>query len=99
MVRLARIVVAMPGKTFEVLAALKEAAAAVKAAAGVDVIVFGSMGAQVGEFISVSNYESLADFEAKMTKVLSSSQYQSAIKKFEGMVVPGASRDHLLREM
>lgn len=99
MIRLARIVVAIPGKTFEVLAALKEAAAAVKTAAGVDMLVFGSMGAQVGEFISVSTYESLADFEAKMAKILANSQYQAAIKKFEGLLVPGASRDHLLREM
>jgi len=99
MVRLARITVALPGKMSELMAALKETAEAVKAAAGVEVMVFASMGAQVGEFISVTNYDSLADFEEKGSKVLASPAYQAAIKKFEGLAVPGASRDHLLRQV
>jgi hypothetical protein len=99
MIRLARIVVAMPGKTFELLAALKEAAGAVKAAAGVEVMVFGSLGAQVGEYISVSNYDSLADFEEKGGKILASPEYQAVVKKFEGLIVPGSSRDHFLRQV
>jgi hypothetical protein len=48
-VRLARIHVAMPGKSFALMAVLKEAAETVKAPAGVDITAFGSMGAQVGE--------------------------------------------------
>ena len=69
---------------FELMAALKEAAKAVKAAAGVEVMVFSSMEAQVGEFISVTNYDSLADFEEKGSKVLASPAYQAAVKKFDG---------------
>jgi hypothetical protein len=99
MIRLARITVAMPGKSFELLAALKETAGAVKAAAGVDVTVFGSMGAQVGEFVSVSNYASLAEFEEKAAKVLASPLYQAAVKKYEGLIVPGSTHDHFLRQV
>ena len=99
MVRLARIVVAMPGKTSEVAALLKETAAIIKSVVGVDVIVFSSLGAQVGELMSVSNYNNLADFEEKGTKILGSAEYQAAIKKFEGLLVPGASHDHLLRQI
>ena len=80
MIRLARINVAMPGKTFELHAALKEAAAIIKRVAGVEVTTFASMGAQVGETISVSNYGSLADFEEKSAKILGSPEYQAVVK-------------------
>ena len=99
MVRLARIHVALPGKSFALVAVLKEAAEAVKAAAGVEVMVFGSLGAQVGEYISVSNYDSLGDFETKAVKILGDERYQAVIKKLEGLVVPGSSRDHFLRSV
>ena len=99
MIRLARISLAAPGKTFELMAALKEVASVVKSVAGVEVTTFASMGAQVGEFVSVSNYSSLADFEEKSAKVLGSPKYHEAVKKFEGLMVPGAARDHFLREI
>jgi hypothetical protein len=41
----ARINVAMPGKTFELMAAVKEAAAIVKSLTGLEVTTFPSMGA------------------------------------------------------
>jgi hypothetical protein len=99
MIRLARIDVAAPGKTFELMAALKEAASVVKSVAGVEVTTFASMGAQVGEFFSVSNYSNLADFEEKSAKILGSAKYQEVVKKLEGLIVPGASHDHFLREI
>jgi hypothetical protein len=99
MIRLARLAVAMPGKSFELLAALKESAAIVKSVSGIDVTIFGSMGAQVGEYVSVTNYSSLADFEEKAAKILGSAQYQAVVKKFEGLVVPGSTHDHFLRQV
>ncbi len=99
MIRLARIFVAMPGETFELLAVLKEAAAVVKKIAGVEVMTFASMGSNVGEFVSVSNYSSLAEFEEKSTKLLGSAEYQSVVKKIRGLVVPGSSHDHFLRQI
>ena len=59
MIRLARINVAMPGKTFELMAALKETAEVVQSVTGAEVLTFASMGSHVGEFVSVSNYASL----------------------------------------
>src|SRR5271154_1559230 len=94
MIRLARISLAMPGKIFELLAVLKEAAAVVKSVTGVEVTIFSSMGARVGEYVSVSNYSSLADFEEKMTKLLDSAEWQAMVKKFEGLNVPGSTHDH-----
>ena len=99
MIRFARIRLAAPGKEFELMAAVKEAASVVKSVSGVEVTTFASMGAQVGEFVSVSNYSSLADFEEKSAKLLGSAKYQEVVKKFQGLMVPGASRDHFLREI
>ena len=99
MIRLARIVVAMPGKVFELQAVLKEAAAVVQKVGSVEVLTFASMGANVGEFVSVSNYNSLADFEEKATKILASAEYQAVVGKLEGLVVPGSSHDHFLRQV
>ncbi len=99
MIRLARISLAMPGKTFEVMTALKEAASVIKSVTGVEVTIFSSMGAQVGEYVSVSNYSSLADFEEKMAKLLGSAEWQAMVKKFEGLMVPGSTRDHFLRQI
>jgi hypothetical protein len=42
------------------------------------------------------NYDSLADFEEKGAKILGNAQYQAVVKKLDGLVVPGSSRDHLL---
>jgi hypothetical protein len=99
MIRLARIHVAMPGKTFELLAALKEAADIVKSVTGLEVTTLVSMGAQVGETVSVINYKSMAEFDEMMTKVLGSKAYQAVVKKFETLIVPGSSRDHFLRQV
>ena|SRR5271157_5768375 len=99
MIRLARIAVAMPGKTFELMAALKEAASVVKSVTGVEVTIFSSMGAHIGEYVSVSNYSSLADFEEKMAKLLGSAEWQAMVKKFEGLIVPGSAHDHFLRQV
>jgi hypothetical protein len=99
MIRLARINVATPGKTLELMAVLKEAAGVAKAVAGIEIMNFASMGAQVGETVSVSNYSSLADFEEKAGKLFASPEWQAMIRKFEGLVVPGASRDHFLRQI
>ena len=99
MISLARITVAMPGKTFELMAALKEAASVIKSVTGVEVTIFSSMGAQVGEYANVSNYSSLADFEEKMAKLVGSAEWQAVVKKFEGLIVPGSTHDHFLRQI
>jgi hypothetical protein len=99
MIRLARIYLASPGKSFDLLEVLKELRDAVKAAAGVDVMILATMGSQVGEYFSASNYDSLADFEAKGTKILGDARYQAAVKKLDGLVVPGSSRDYFMRQV
>jgi hypothetical protein len=99
MIRYARTVVPAPGKSFELLTLSKEVAAVVKAVAGVEVTVFGRLGAQVGEVVSVSEFSNLADFEEKTAKILASAQYQAVIKKFEGVIVPGSAHDRLLRQL
>jgi hypothetical protein len=99
MIRLARIQLAMPGKGFELIAAVKEAASVVKAVTGHEVMTFASMGAQVGETVSVVNFDSWAEYEEATDKLIASRDYQAIVKKFEGLVVPGASRDHFLRQI
>ncbi len=99
MIRLARIQLAMPGKGFEFMAVVKEAAGVVKAVTGARGRDFRQHGAQVGETVSVVNFGSWADYEEAMAKLLASRDYQAIVKKFEGLTVPGASRDHLLRQI
>jgi hypothetical protein len=99
MIRLARISTAMPGRLFELQAVLKEVAAVVKAVSGVEVLIFGSMGAKIGEMVTASNYSSLADFEEKWAKILGSAEYQAVVKKLEGLIVPGSPHEHFLRQI
>ena len=99
MIRLARINLALPGKAFELMAALKEAASIAKSVTGLEVTNFVSMGSKVGETVSVVNYGSLADYEEKTAKLLASAEWQTLAKKFEALVVPGYSHDHFLRQI
>jgi hypothetical protein len=98
-VRLARLYTAMPGKIPEVLAVSKEVAAVVKRIADIDALVFASMGNQIGQFVTVTNYASFADFEEKALKILGSTEYQAIVKKYDGLLVPGSAHEHLLREV
>jgi hypothetical protein len=99
MIRLARVHVAAPGKTFELIAALKEAAGVVKVVTGLELTNFISMGAQVGETVSVMNFSSMEMFEEASVRLLTSKDWQARTRKFEGLVVPGLSRDQLLRQI
>ena len=49
--------------------------------------------------MSVVNFGSWAEYEEARAKLLASRDYQAIVKKFEGLTVPGASRDHLLRQI
>ena len=99
MIRLARVHVAAPGKAFELIAALKEAAGIAKAMTGLELTNFISIGAQVGETVSVMNFSSMEMFEEASVKLLTSKDWQMRTKKLEGLVVPGLSRDQLLRQI
>jgi hypothetical protein len=99
MIRLARSYVAMPGKYFEAVAAVKEAGAIVEKVAGVKVTIFTRLGGQVGELTSVTNYSNLADLEERAAKILASAEYQAVVKKLEGLIVPGQYNDRLMREV
>ena len=99
MIKLARVHVAAPGKTFELIAALREAAGIAKGVTGLELTNFISMGAQVGETVSVMNFSSMEMFEEATVKLLTSKDWQLRTKKFEGLVVPGLSHDQLLRQI
>ena len=45
------------------------------------------------------NFSSMAMFEEASVKLLTSKDWQARTKKLEGLVVPGASRDQLLRQV
>jgi hypothetical protein len=98
-IRLARSYTAMPAKSTEVLAIAREVAAVIKRVADVDVTIFATMGSQVNEFVSVTNYSSFAEFEEKGNKILGNPEYQAVIRKYEGLLVPGSIHDRLLREV
>ncbi len=99
MIRLARINLALPGKQFELIAALKESAALVKEITGVEVTTFASMGSKVGETVSVLNFNSYDEWEDLSAKLLSNPKWQAFSNKLEGLIVPGYAHDHFLREV
>ena len=97
MITFVRSAVALPGKMFEVLAFAKEMAAVVKRANGTDLSVGSSVGGVVGEIVWISTYDSLAQMEERVAKMTADPGYVAALKKAEGLLVPGATRDHIWR--
>jgi hypothetical protein len=99
MVTFLRTIVAMPGKIVEAMTAAKEMAALVKKATGVDVAVGASIGGSVSEFAWISHYDSLAHMEVANDKMLADADVRAGMKKFEHLLAPGMSRDHIWRHV
>jgi len=87
----------MPGKIFDLLAFAKEAASAIKSANGTVVSVSTSIGGVVGEVAWTSTYESLAQMEERTAKMMADAGYTALLKRADGLVVPGATRDQIWR--
>jgi antibiotic biosynthesis monooxygenase (ABM) superfamily enzyme len=98
MITFTRTLTALPGKTFEVIAYIKETQALVKKVVGLESTIYAVSGGAVGEFVSVLRFDSFAHFEEVVLKLLASPEYQAIVKKGEGLVAPGA-RDQLLRSI
>ena len=95
MITFVRTIVAMPGRIAETLAAAKEMSGLVKRATGVDVAVTTSVGGNVSEIAWISRHDSLAQLETINEKMFADADVRAGMKKFEGLLVPGASRDHI----
>jgi hypothetical protein len=99
MITFVRTIQAMPGKIVETLTNAKEMAGLVKRATGVDVAVGASFGGSISELAWISHYDNLAQMEAANDKMLGDAEIRAAMKKFENLLVPGASRDHIWRHI
>jgi hypothetical protein len=92
-------IVAMPAKIVETVTIAKEMAELIKRATGVEVAAGASFGGRVNEVALISQYDSLAHMEAASDKVLADADFLAGVKRFEGLLVPGASRDHIWRHV
>jgi hypothetical protein len=99
MIVFVRTMVAMPGKTMELIAFAKEIAKVVKQANGVEVSVSTSIGGAAGAVAWTSMAESLAELEKGTATLMANAEYQSMLKKAEGLVVPGSTHDQLWRRL
>jgi hypothetical protein len=99
MVTFVRTIQAMPGKIVDALAAAKEMAALVKRATGVDVATGASFGGSFSEIAWIADYDSVAHMEVASDKMLADADVRAAMKKFEHLLVPGASRDRIWRHV
>lgn len=95
MVTFVRTAVALPGKIFEALAVAKEIAALVKRTTGAELAVATGFGGVFGEIAWVSHPDSLAQMEEMNAKLMGEAEVRTAFKKWETLLVPGASRDHI----
>ena len=99
MITFVRTTVAMPGKLFELLAVAKEIAGLVKRVTGKDLAVSAAVGGVVGEIAWIAHYDSLAQLDEGNAKIMADAEVRSMVKKLEGLVVPGTTRDHLWRHL
>jgi hypothetical protein len=99
MITFVRTIVALPGKIGDVVALAKETAAHVKRVTGTDVAVGMSFGGAFSEVAWISHADSLADMEAANDKMMADAELRAQFKKWENMIVPGASRDHIWRHV
>jgi hypothetical protein len=92
-----RTTVAKPGKHPELLAFAKEIASVVKRASGTEVSVGNSICGTPGEIVWTSHNDSLSQLEERATKMSASTEYATMLKKGEGLIVAGTTRDHIWR--
>ena len=96
-VRYVRTSLALPGKFFEALAVVKEAAAIVEKVTGSKVTTMTRIGGPVGEITNVVIYSNLAELEETSTKLLANAEYQAMSRKLAGLI--SEANDRLLREV
>jgi hypothetical protein len=99
MITFVRTIVAAPGKSLDVVAQAKEMAALVKRVTGADLAVGAALGGTFGEIAWITHYESLAQMDEANVKMMADPEFRVASKKFENLLVPGASRDHIWRHI
>ena len=99
MITLVRTIVAAPGKSLDALAQAKEMAALVERVTGAELSVGVAMGGVFGEIAWIGHYDSLAQMDEANVKMMASADFRAESKKFESLLVPGASRDHIWRHV
>lgn len=99
MITFVRTIVAAPGKSVDAVAQAKEMAVLVKRVTGADLSVGIAMGGVFGEIAWITHYDSLAQMDEANAKMMASADFRAESKKFENLLVPGASRDHIWRHV
>lgn len=99
MITFVRTLVAMPGRVFDVLTQAKEIAGLAKQVTGVEIAVGTSFGGSISEIAMISRFDSLAQMEAANDKMMADANVRAGMRKFEGLLVPGTSRDHVWRHV
>jgi hypothetical protein len=97
MITAARSAQAMPGKLGEAIALLKEIAAFVKSKHGLEVQIKVQIAGPVGRLSWISNFDSLADYEATSNKILADKEYHALVGKAAGAFIPGHTHETLWR--
>lgn len=97
MITFCRSVSIAPGMLSAAMAFANEIKAQVKATSGVDLQIAVPIGGKASRLAWIGNYESLAELDTAMVKLLGDPQYQELVKKAAGIVVPDTLVDEIWR--
>jgi len=99
MITFVRTAVAAPGKLGEALMWGKEITAIVKRVTGKDMAVANPFGGGVTEVAWIAQWDSVAQADEALSKLMTDREYVSALGKAANLLVAGTARDHIWKHV
>lgn len=98
MITLVRSATVLPGKLGEAIAWGKEGVAIIKRVTGKEVAFCTAFGGQISGVAWISQYDSVAQIEDDLAKLMADREYAAALTKAT-MFVPGSGHDQMWRHL
>ena len=97
MITFVRSLTVQPGKIGEAVGWGKELVGIVKRVTGKDLALCTSFGGAIGALAWIGNYDSMAQIEDTLAKLMADREYLAAIGKAGQLAVPGSGHDQFWR--
>jgi hypothetical protein len=99
MITFVRTAVAMPGKLGDLVPIAKEIGAISKRVNSRELTVGMAFGGNGSEVAWIVQYDSLAQSEEFLTRLMADAEYRALLKQIETLLVPGSLRDQIWRHV
>jgi hypothetical protein len=99
MITFIRTAQAIPGKAGDAIAWGKEIAAIVNRVTGKEMVVSVALGGLTSELAWIAQFDTAAQIEEALTKLMADSDYINALTKVHHLFVPGTGRDHFYKQV